>query len=284
MRQGWLIYNRVDLEKNKVFAKMLIDYGKSSELELELFERETLILGVDEEGLYIQTPKGSVLPSFVINRTRDSFFAKQLELMGVKVFNSYEVTDLCNDKRKTHQYINQLGIPSVRTVFYDKYYGASGIEGLGFPLVIKSVDGHGGTEVYRIDNKVLLKDFLQKNTSRYLVVQAMCSQSGIDIRVFCVGGRIVGAIKRESQVDFRSNYSLGGNTSWYEVDDQLRERVELILKALPCDCVGIDFMVDDKGTYLFNEIEDVVGSRSLYQHSEVDIAKLYIQHIQTKIG
>ena len=43
--------------------------------------------------------------------------------------------------------------------------------------------------------------------------------------------------------------------------------------------VGIDFILDDNNKFIFNEIEDVVGSRMLYQVSDIDIVDLYLNKI-----
>jgi len=48
------------------------------------------------------------------------------------------------------------------------------------------------------------------------------------------------------------------------------------------DMVGIDFILDDNGNLVFNEIEDVVGARMLYQCSDIDIVKEYLSYISKK--
>lgn len=284
MLEGWLIYNREDLKKNRVFANLLQQYGKTYGLSLKIIEREEMTMGISEKGNYIRCDGQEGEPAFVINRTRDSLMSRQLELLEIPVFNSFQVTDVCNDKIKTHQFVNALGIPSVRTYFYDCRYDTPTKIPINMPLIVKKVDGHGGDNVYKVESQEELSRYIEQIGDRYLVIQEICSQVGVDVRVFVVGGEIVAAIKRESKVDFRSNYSLGGGISLYEVDDRLKVLTEKILKHMACDCVGIDFIIDANGNYLFNEIEDVVGSRSLYQQSDVDLGKEYIKYIKEKLG
>ena len=45
------------------------------------------------------------------------------------------------------------------------------------------------------------------------------------------------------------------------------------------DYAGID-LIYDNGKPVLNEIEDVVGSRMLYNHTDIDTAKLYIKYIK----
>ncbi len=279
MLEGWLVYTTVDYEKNKAFAALLQSHAQAQGIHLTVQRREQLQLGSDGAKLTLQSETGEGLPSFIINRSRDARLAKQCALMGIKLFNSFEVTDLCNDKVKTQQYVNAKGIPTVASYFFDTHYDTVEKVALRYPIVVKTVDGHGGIQVWKAANHLQLARLIEASKVRYLVLQTMCGTPGVDIRVFVVGNKILAAIKRCSSTDFRSNYSLGGETSVYEVDNVLQTYVEHIVETLPCDCVGIDFMLDEQGGYLFNEIEDVVGSRSLYQHTTVDIAACYIAHI-----
>lgn len=282
MRKGWLIYTARDYEKNKVYAKMLIDYGIENGLEINLLIRENLKLGIKEKKLTLYNGEDELEKvDFIINRSRDSQLAWHLELMGSKVFNSSKVTEIANDKGKTHQFVNGLGIASVDTILYDKSYMSLENCIKKYPVVIKSADGHGGEEVYKAHTLEEARDTLELMKGNKLLIQALCTQVGVDVRVFVIGGEIVGAIKRCSKVDFRSNYSLGGEASRYDLSEKEQRLVYQILDHLPCDFVGIDFMVDKDGDFIFNEIEDAVGSRTLYAYTEVDSAKLYISHIKS---
>ena len=39
---------------------------------------------------------------------------------------------------------------------------------------------------------------------------------------------------------------------------------------------GMDFIVDSAGNLVFNEVEEMVGCRMLYQYTDLDIVKDYI--------
>ena len=47
--------------------------------------------------------------------------------------------------------------------------------------------------------------------------------------------------------------------------------------------VGIDFIFDEHGHFLFNEIEDVVGSRTLSALSEINIVREYLKFIKDHV-
>ena len=50
---------------------------------------------------------------------------------------------------------------------------------------------------------------------------------------------------------------------------------------LEADYIGID-LIRDGGRYVFNEIEDAVGARMLYEVSELDAAGLFMEYIFEK--
>ena len=55
--------------------------------------------------------------------------------------------------------------------------------------------------------------------------------------------------------------------------------VNRIVQAYEFGFVGIDFLFDADGNFIFNEIEDVVGSRTLSIYSNIDAVDLYLKYI-----
>lgn len=283
--KGWLVYLKEDIELNRVFAEALVGYGEAQGLEVELLLLEQLQMGIQDGCLCIKDQEGNLKakPDFVINRSRDSMFAYQLEQMGVKVFNNAQVTYLCNHKSRTHQLVSALGISSVNTVFFNKRYMNLESCGLKYPLVIKSPVGHGGKQVHLAEDVTTAKQVIRDMPDEELVIQEICDRVGVDVRVFVLGKEVLGAICRQAHSDFRSNYSLGGSARLYELSAEERSVVDAVLEVLPSDYVGIDFMINQKGEFVFNEIEDVVGSRTLYQYGDIDVAKCYMNYITKQI-
>lgn len=281
MKQGWLIYNEEDLKKNKFFAEKLVQYGKEEQLELIVLTKEELVLSVQAQRLSVQVRGKAVsYPTFVINRSRDAFIGRQFELMGISVFNGSKVTEICNNKAVTHQYMSTLGIPMMDSFLFDKRYMSLGDCTLTYPIVIKTLEGHGGNEVFKAECREVAEKILQEREEHKLLIQPMCQQPGVDVRVFVMGDKIIQAMKRTSLNDFRSNYSLGGKVYPCELTNKQEEMVQKILKKLPMDFAGIDFILDEKDNFLFNEIEDVVGCRMLYAKTTIDAAKMYMTYIR----
>ena len=91
-------------------------------------------------------------------------------------------------------------------------------------------------------------------------------------------GKILAAVLRRSETDFRSNFSLGGEVSLVDPPAEICEMVETLQTKFAFDFVGVDF-IRDEGKWILNEIEDVVGSRMLYKTANLDVAELYLQHV-----
>jgi len=292
MNKGLLIYNPEDYEKNKWFAQELLQKAALHNLSLTLVLRNELILSTDEkQGLvaFQMVNSHTLLPlvdlDFVINRTRDSIIATHFEKMGCKVFNNSTVTEICNHKGKTHQLINSQGIPSVKTLLGNVHYFQPSLLPFSYPVILKSVSGQGGSEVYLIENKIELTTHLAHLPTEDFVLQELCTSPGTDIRVFTLGGKIVAAVKRFCQSSFKSNYSLGGSATAYDLKPHEIKLVEHILSLLPFDFIGIDFILDEKGSLLFNEIEDVVGTRTLYlNYPNIDIIDRFLCYISSTLS
>lgn len=280
MIRGWLIYNREDAVKNQYFIRALIEYAQGSGIDLKCVFREKVTLGIEENSLFAAYEGEKSSPQIAINRSRDSFIARHLEIMGVKVYNTSEVTRLCNHKARTHQMITELKIPTLDTLFLNKRF--FDVEKLNkvYPVVLKSTAGHGGREVFKCEGPEDVVRQLHKINEEEFIIQTLCNQTGVDVRVFVMGERILGAIKRESQTDFRSNYSLGGSASLYPLSKEIYTYVKKIISHLQSDFIGIDFMLDQKGNPFLNEIEDAVGSRTLYEYGHINTAKEYIHYIK----
>jgi glutathione synthase/RimK-type ligase-like ATP-grasp enzyme len=111
------------------------------------------------------------------------------------------------------------------------------------------------------------------------VLQPLTGNKHQDLRVYVLGTEIIAAVLRTAKEGFKSNFSLGGEVRLYELSEEEIGVVNRIIREFDFGLVGIDFIVGDQGELIFNEIEDVVGSRMLYQCSEINIVRSYLEFI-----
>lgn len=273
MREGLLLYNRADYEPNKAFADMLLGYAGRHGLALKLQFKE-------EAGEH-DTNAGA--PSFVINRTRDFGIARAFERAGSRVFNSSEVSRICNDKIETHALAARLGLPQVDMEVCDNLPDSLHGQRLGYPVVVKNPSGHGGHEVFLAHNEEELLQYAGELPCSRVLLERLCGRPGVDVRIYILGGEILAAVRRSSASDFRANLSLGGKVEYHRLTQQEADMVGRVLAVLRLDYAGIDLIYGADGSPLFNEIEDAVGSRSLYQLGGFDTADLLLGHIKKEL-
>ena len=269
--KGYLIYRNEDYNKNKWFANHIIEIFSNNNIYVELLIYEHIKLVCNNNLSIIYKDKLLNKYDFVINRSRDYLVTYHFELLNYKVFNNSNVVRIANDKFLSHQLCNSVGVNSLDTQIYslnNEYI---------YPICIKKRDGYGGNNVYLINNKNELLDY-----NNY-IVQPYNSNIIGDIRTYIINNNIVGSIIRTKNNDFRTNVSLGANVELYNIDNKLEILINKILETNHYDFVGIDFLIDNNNELYFNEIEDVVGCRSLYDKSDIDIVILLVDYIKNNI-
>lgn len=283
--RGWMVYDRAEAARNREYIRLYQEASRRSfpRLALEVALIEELTFGVRQGRLGVWRQGQRVpLPDFAVCRMRYPLLTGQLELCGVRCFNPLQVAQTCNDKARTYQLAAQAGIPTVDTLFFKNKYracaGDAAREITRFPAVFKTSGGHGGLNVHLARGPQDIPGILEQMGHWDFVVQPYVGESARDLRVYVVGKQIAAAVLRSSREDFRANFGLGGQVEEYRLNGEEERLVRSILGWMDFGLAGIDFLFEGD-RLVFNEIEDVVGSRMLYHCSQVDIVPLYLEHI-----
>lgn len=295
----WMIYDKERLAANTGYVEMYRTACKEYGIGVKV------VLDSD-----IQSALSREKPLFVLVRTMcpqiNLFFEKQ----NIPVFNSYHVSSICNDKQKTLRYVKNtvLSVPSIPLCEQELFFVMGQnkesvkqymLERFSFSswqkeekemivqaedFVVKAADGHGGKQVFSLLKE---KEQIKKTgTDGRFVLQPMIEtgEKSRDLRVYVIGSQIYAAVMRSSSVDFRANFSLGGNVCRYELSQEEEHTVQKVIRLFDFGMAGIDFMFDAGGRMIFNEIEDAAGARMLYSCApDTDIVGDYIQYITAKI-
>jgi RimK family alpha-L-glutamate ligase len=265
MLKGWLIYDEIGRVRNKWFIEHIIEVAHKYNLSVELKITEGDI-------------PPSPLPDFAVVRTICPQINCYLQNHGVVTFNNFTTSKIANDKWQTYLLCRELNIPVMETTEFE----SANKNTLGYPVILKSVSGHGGAQVFMTKDESTLNEAAQKLQGNKCILQRPSSTLGKDMRVYCMGDEVVAGVLRQSDSDFRSNFSLGGRATLCEVSDEQRAIIQQLHTKLNYDFVGIDFIIDD-GHWVLNEIEDVVGTRMLYECTPSDIVEKYICYIKDKL-
>ena len=269
MTKGLLLYGETDALKNKWFIERLTELSKNYGIKLAFavldesnFESISNIKDID----------------FCINRTRYSYVNDFFESKNIRCYNNLRTVKTANDKWLTYSFCKKLDIPVMDTIELDD---VSAI-GFDYPFIIKSRNGHGGGEVFWINNEQDLLSLNLENKDGY-IAQKPSSQLGVDVRVYVLGDTPIMAVKRTSDVDFRSNFSLGGKVELFTPTKEQLFIIKKLHSEISSDYAGFDFILHN-GNWILNEIEDVVGARMLYSLSDFDIAEAFIKYIYEDIN
>lgn len=283
---GYIIYRKEDAKKNERYIAMYHEEGEKLGITFEVLYVEELAYGIADNtwSIYYQG-RPLMHPDFAVVRTINPLLSRQLHVLNIPVFNSPEVAEICNDKARTYQEMASLSIPMIPTEFCKYEQIEEKLEKATQRSVVKTVSGHGGTEVFLIEpgNREQIHQMLRRISFKDVVIQPFVGTKHEDLRVYVIGDRIVGAVLRQAKEGFKSNFSLGGFVSLYSLSEQEEILVHKIIKKLKPDMVGIDFIIGDHNELIFNEIEDVVGARMLYKVSNINLVGEYLQYIQNKI-
>lgn len=284
---AWLIYNRDSAEYNHRYIEFYIEEGEKLGIRVRLILVEDLEFGVRDNTWFLKVEgEKPEYPDFVICRVIYPLLNRQLEYMGFRVFNNAFLSEICNDKAKTYQYLAGTGIRMVDTSFYKNPLLEEAMNRIAGPTVVKAVDGHGGTQVFLLNQNSdpsEMKSSLERIGSSDAVLQPLIGSRHQDLRVYVIGKEIVAAVLRTAKEGFKSNFSLGGEVRLYVLSEEEKRIVHTIMDRFEIGLVGIDFIIGEEGELIFNEIEDVVGSRMLYQCADINIVERYLTYIKSRL-
>ncbi len=227
---------------------------------------------------------------FAVYLDKDKYLGRILEKTGMRLFNSSEAVERCDDKMLTYLALSDSGIeipesvsaplcytPSVHP---DESFLSRTAARLGFPLVAKKSFGSFGKDVRLIrtmdELRTTEKDFLY---CPHFYQRYLAESAGRDIRVIVIGGRAVAAMERRAQKgEFRSNIELGGHGVCVGLTESFRLAAEKAAEALQLDYCGVDLLEAGSKPVLCE-----VNSNAFFEGMEaatgMNIARLYAEHI-----
>lgn len=251
--KGLLIYHQSDYVKSKKYIEWLITEGKKFDLKIDLmFSDEFFKHGYD----------GHKALNFVINRSRNTEISYLFELNNVRVFNPSKISYIGNNKLAAFQYAKSLGYPFAKVLTHWSDSNS---------FISKPVSGHGGEGIF------LSSDGVAFNEERFQ--QAFITDLVGDIRFYVINNKIIDAVIRYPKGGYLANFSQGGDFERYAITDRQRGYIERFIEDLQSDYIGLDFFLLENNKLIFNELEDVVGSRMLSHLGDNQTTTLFMKHI-----
>ena len=261
MISGLIVYSEYDAKCNRFFINKCLELLNDDVFSLKFVDEEKMLEYVDNNKI-----------DFVIYRGRDYRLLEELERRGIKTFNNVLTNKTANDKYLNYEILKENNLPYIET----------NLDNSKFPCIMKSVSGHGGQEVFFVNDVEQVNQIKEEHPNLKFIYQDFLENDG-DVRIYMLNGEMIVAIKRKSDKDYRNNYSLGGEVELYNPSQEMVDSAVKIAKLLKADFIGVDFLLTKDG-YKIIEIEDPVGSRMVYKlKPELDIIKLFANHVKNNI-
>jgi len=293
--KGWLLSTA---EKPSYETKKIVKEFKKAGIECFIVDPRIIDIYVTrEDRKSIQVGNEyTILPNFVIPRMGSKISSystavlRHLEKLGVLLINSSEAISNAKDKLYTMQILAQENIPTPRTMLTKYPINLDFIKKrIGFPVVIKTLSGMHGKGVYLAEKPSNLEQLVDvvmevDNKTNLLIQEFIGYKAGTDIRIFLVGGKIVGAFMRQSKDgDFRANITRGGLPKPIELDSDAEFLAIQCANILNLDIAGVDLLIDKEG-YRICEVNSAPGFEGLEKASKSNIALEIVQYVQQKLS
>ena len=290
----WIILQK-NSSGNQWETKRLLESCPSN-IEPQVILHPTVDIIVNKENRRSIRVKNKMvdLPKVAIPRTGSGtgYFGfailRHLERLGVPMVNSSSSIEATKDKLYAHQIFAEQGIPTPKTLLVKHPINANLVEReIGFPAVVKIMAGSYGKGVYQVTSKSRFVDFIDFahgiNTDEAIIVQEYIdTHPGEDLRVFVVGGKVLGAMKRSAKDgSFKANISRGGEGVAYELTPQIEKIALKVCKSLELEVAGVDLLFGKDG-FLVCEANSAPGFKGFEQATGIDVAKAIIDYALTK--
>ena len=256
----WMLGNRLTTEmyERERFVEEADKY--SIDFSLVFADEIDLIVSRDDRKSIRFRNDIVALPDSILARTGSGtgYFnlsvLRQFERLNVPTLPNSASIEASKDKMYANQILAQAGLPIPKTMLTRFPCKAELVEKVvGFPCVLKVVTGSHGKGVYLCENAKQFEDLSELVSSldfkNSMIVQEYVQYSeGRDLRVIVIGGRVVGAMLRQStDGSFKANISRGGEGTAFDVDEQMELLAIQTAKVLDLDIAGIDLLFHSDG-------------------------------------
>lgn len=296
--KGWILYMKKHDEITEVDYGVLrlLEASKARGIELEVLspsQFELVISRSDKKSILVDE-QPTPLPDFLIPRlgSHSTYFSlavmRQLEHLGVYSCNSSETVEVVKDKLRMHQLLAQSNLPTPKTMLVKFPVDIDIVKSeIGFPAIVKNVTGSEGAGVYLCESEDSFTDLMEliysNNAKANIILQEFVQKSrGKDLRVFVLGGRVIGCMKRVSKKSFKANFSRGGEVEPFKLNSEVEWLATETARLVGLDIAGIDLLFDKKG-YKICEANSSPGFKGLEQVIGKNVAEQILDYTSVKV-
>ena len=204
---------------------------------------------------------------------------------GQVVVNAPAALEASIDKYLASARLEAAGLPVPPTrVCQDADSGLEAFAALGGDVVLKPLFGSEGRGMIRLtDPELAWRTFRTlERLQCVLYLQRFVPHPGWDLRVFVLGGRVLTAMRRYADGDWRTNVAQGGRAEAVKLAAGEERLALAAADAVGASVAGIDLLPGPGGEWNVLEVNAVPGWRALAPATGIDVAAEIIQFVATR--
>lgn len=158
---------------------------------------------------------------------------------------------------------------------------------LGGDVVVKPLFGSEGRGLLRVSDRETAGRVFHalERIGAVLYLQRFVLNPGHDLRLFVLGDRVLGAIRRHAPPgDWRANIAVGGRAEGFTPDDALVSLARRAARAVGARVAGVDLLPSKSGELYVIEVNAVPGWRALAEVTGQDIAAAVLADLRDAGG
>lgn len=205
---------------------------------------------------------------------------------GQLVINPPTALETCIDKYLASARVEAAGllVPPTR-VCQDAESALEGFHALGGDVVLKPLFGSEGRGMIRLsDAELAWRAFRTlERLQCVLYLQQFIDHPGWDLRAFVLGDRVLTAMRRHANGDWRTNVAQGGRTEAVHLSADEERLALAAARAVGARVAGVDLLPGPRGEIYVLEVNAVPGWRALAPTAGMDVAAEIIRFLDDSL-
>jgi len=200
---------------------------------------------------------------------------QRLEATGVPVINPPRAMEACVDKYLASARLAAAGLPTPAAAACEQRDEAmQAFDALGRDVVLKPLFGAEGKGVTRItDPELAYRAFqLLEQHNGVVYLQRYIEHADHDLRAFVLDGRVLAAVRRRADGDWRHNVSRGARVEPVELSAEQGRLAVQAAETLGARVAGVDLLPGRDGRCHVLEVNAIPGWKGLSQATGIDVA------------
>ncbi len=201
---------------------------------------------------------------------------------GTIVLNAPRAVETCVDKYLATAKLEAAGLKVPPTVVCQHAEAAlEAFAALGGDVVVKPLFGSEGRGMVRVSDREMAWRVFRalERTQSILYLQQFIHHPGWDARAFVLGGRVLTAMRRHGNGDWRTNVAQGGRGEPMRLGEREEHLARSAAAALGATMAGVDLLPGPDGEWYVLEVNAVPGWRALAPVTGIDVADAVLDYL-----